>query len=406
MSRKMIYRKVLIALLAVSVAGLMVFHYQEEKSRIPDSYTQTKGEDMPKNPSFWVTAEVLPQVAEASIGAYANNHYTISYKYLGVIPLKETSVEVVQPQLLIPGGVPVGIYVETAGVMVIGTGKVEGADGLTYEPALEKVQPGDYIQAVNGAPISEKEDLIEVVQEGKGEVLLLDLEREGKEIQVEADPIATMYGDYKLGIWVRDNTQGVGTLTFLTEDGKFGALGHGVSDVDTGKLLNISEGRLYDTRIVDIKKGESGKPGEVSGVIRYRSELKCGELLKNTAAGIFGDASERLYDKVPGERIQIGYKQEVELGPAWVRNSLGGTVRDYQIEIVSTNCKETELNKGIVFKVTDPELLELAGGIVQGMSGSPIIQDGKLVGAVTHVLVNDPARGYGIFIENMLEATE
>lgn len=404
MRRKMIYRKVLILVLFISLAGLGVLHYNEEKNRIPDSYIQTVGEEIPDYSSIWVTEEILPDVEEASVGAAAKDSYSISYKYLGLIPLKEAKVEVIQPAYVIPGGVPVGIYVETEGILVIGTGKVDGADGLTYEPALQIVQAGDYIQAVNGQPVSEKEDLMEEVQASQGKELILDLERKEEEIQVKVEPVSTKEGDYKLGIWVRDNTQGVGTLTFLTEEGKFGALGHGVSDVDTGELLEISEGRLYDTRIVDIKKGERGTPGEISGLIRYRSELECGELQKNTGVGIFGEAADRLYDKVPGERMQIGYKQEIELGEAWVRSSIGGSIRDYQVEILEVNCNDNDLNKGIVLKVTDPELLELAGGIVQGQSGSPIIQNGKLIGAVTHVFVQDPTKGFGAFIENMLDA--
>ena len=195
----------------------------------------------------------------------------------------------------------------------------------------------------------------------------------------------------------------MGTLTFLTEDGQFGALGHGVNDVDTGTLLELSEGKLYDANIVEIKKGEKGSPGELSGLIRYRTDLECGELLKNTSSGIFGKAAKRLSEKVPQERIQVGYKQEIELGEAYIRSSVSGSLKDYRVEIREVHGKSTDVNKGIVLQVTDPELLELTGGIVQGMSGSPILQNGKIIGAVTHVFVQDSTKGFGIFIENMLE---
>ena len=195
----------------------------------------------------------------------------------------------------------------------------------------------------------------------------------------------------------------MGTLTFLTEDGQFEALGHGVNDVDTGTLLELSEGKLYDANIVEIKKGEKGSPGELSGLIRYRTDLECGELLKNTSSGIFGKAAKRLSEKVPQERIQVGYKQEIELGEAYIRSSVSGSLKDYRVEIREVHGKSTDVNKGIVLQVTDPELLELTGGIVQGMSGSPILQNGKIIGAVTHVFVQDSTKGFGIFIENMLE---
>ena len=173
--------------------------------------------------------------------------------------------------------------------------------------------------------------------------------------------------------------------------------------MDTGGLLKISEGALYDTNIIDIKKGEKGTPGELSGLIRYRQELICGQLTENTTVGIFGNGEDRLYEKVDGEPLQIGYKQELQLGEAFVRSSVSGEMKDYRVEILEIHGKDEDMNKGIILKVTDPELLELTGGIVQGMSGSPIIQNGKLVGAVTHVFVQDSTKGFGVFIENMLE---
>jgi len=403
MERKKRGRRYGMFIFIIGLLGLGSLHYREEQKRIPDTYVQTEGEPVPEYPGFLVTEEVVPNLAEASVGAYASDSYRISYKYLGLIPIKEAQVEVIQPAYVIPGGVPVGIYLETEGILIIGTGKITGVNGLNYEPAYGIVQGGDYIQAVNGQPVSEKEELIELIQEAGTKEVILDLKRKDEEIQVKMEPIQTGQKEYKLGIWVRDNTQGVGTLTFLTEDGRFGALGHGVSDVDTGVLLELSEGKLYDTNIIDIKKGEKGTPGELSGLIRYRSELECGKLSRNTTVGIFGTALDRLYEKVPRKSIQVGYKQEIELGTAWVRSSISGKIKDYQVEITDINCKETDINKGIILKVTDPELLELAGGIVQGMSGSPIIQNEKLIGAVTHVFVQDSTKGFGVFIENMLE---
>ena len=304
------------------------------------------------------------------------------------------------------GGMPVGIYMETDGVMVLSTETVEGVDGGLYEPAENLVKTGDYITAVNDQQIEGKADLLDAVGKMEDEKVVLTVRRGDDLIDVRIRPVEYKPDKYRLGIWVRDNTQGIGTLTFLTEEGRFGALGHGINDVDTGTLLKPSEGRLYDTTIVNIHKGESGAPGELSGLIRYRDSFVCGTIAENTEAGIFGTANAHLVEEMGAEALQVGYKQEIETGEAWIRSSVSGELKDYRVEIVKVNRNEKDVNKGIILEVTDPELLSLTGGIVQGMSGSPIIQNGKIVGAVTHVFVQDSAKGFGIFLENMLEHVE
>lgn len=189
----------------------------------------------------------------------------------------------------------------------------------------------------------------------------------------------------------------------MDSNGNFGALGHGISDSDTGKVVEISEGALYDTEILGIEKGSAGNPGVMAGVIYYGPGSKLGSIDANTDVGIFGHADDRLQKSISGEPLEIGYRQDVKKGQAWIRSSVSGEVKDYEIEIQRVDYNPIHQNKGLVIRVVDEELLNLTGGIVQGMSGSPIIQDGKLVGAVTHVFVQDSTRGYGIFIENMLE---
>ena len=400
------YRRFLFGLLTMALAGTGALGYVRAKEEIPDSYVQAEGEPVPDTVNPFVTAEIKSELAEASARSFSGNSYTISYKYLGLIPLKETSVEVRDTVCVVPGGIPVGIYMETKGILIIGTGAVTGTDGLSYEPAFRLVQGGDYICAVNGVPVSEKEDLIREVNGCKGKEVVLDLDRDGEFLQVKVNAVQTGEKEYKLGIWVRDNTQGIGTLTFLTGKGEFGALGHGINDVDTGTLLRFSEGRLYDTTIIGIHKGRAGTPGELSGLIRYRDSLICGTLTQNSEAGIFGKADARLSSKLGTDMWEVGYKQEIEPGEAWIRSSISGEQKDYRVEIAEIRRNERDVNKGIVLRVTDPELLELTGGIVQGMSGSPILQNGKIIGAVTHVFVQDSAKGFGIFIENMLEHTE
>ena len=397
------YRLVLTGILALCLAGLLALGYGEAKEQIPDAYVQTRGEKGPGTGSIFVTETRTPAVEEVSVSGGQEGSYSIQYRYLGVIPLKEVQVTVRDPMELIPGGMPVGIYMETRGVLAVGTGAVEGADGLNHEPATGIVEGGDYICSVNGKTVTEKEDLIQRVQETGEKPVLLGLEREGEERKVQVKAVEAPDGTYKLGIWVRDNTQGIGTITFLTKEGSFGALGHGIADADTGTLLEMSEGNLYDTEIVGIRRGRTGDPGQLTGLIRYRKQLLCGNLEKNTVAGIFGTCTERLKDRAGTEALQVGYRQEVELGEAWIRSGMSGEIRDYRAEIIEIYRKERDVNKGMVLRVTDPELLRTAGGIVQGMSGSPILQNGKIIGAVTHVFVQDSAKGFGIFIENMLE---
>ena len=341
----------------------------------------------------WYVKTQIPDVIRVG----TNEEQTLD---LGV---KEVSVQVMEKKKVIPGGIPIGIYLETEGVYVVGTGEVEASDGLIYEPAYQVVQSGDYILAVNGRPVQDKDDLITCIQDNQSEVMILKLLRKQEVIQVRLHAVETRDEKYQLGIWVKDDTQGIGTLTYVTENMEFGALGHGITDADTGELLTASGGSLYDTSILEIIKGQRGSPGEISGMITYSDRHIKGNIFHNTMAGIFGTIRESLKKELDETYVDVAYKQEIQLGTAHIRSAVSGEMRDYEIRIQELRLNEDDVNKGMVFQVTDPELLTLTGGVIQGMSGSPILQDGKLIGAVTHVFVNDPTRGYGIFIENMLE---
>ncbi len=227
--------------------------------------------------------------------------------------------------------------------------------------------------------------------------------RNGEYIEILAEPVKSSEDKYMLGIWVRDDLAGIGTLTYYTKDGEFGALGHPVSDGDTGEIVKMEKGELYETNIIGIKKGETGSPGELSGIIDYGKGHKLGTIHDNTGIGIYGVLDGNLDSMPVANSYEVAYKQEIQLGEATILSGFTGEVESYEIKIESLDYSGREENKGILFEVTDPELLELTGGIVQGMSGSPIIQNGKIIGAVTHVLVSDPTSGYGIFIESMLE---
>ena len=329
------------------------------------------------------------------------SYYLIEEKRVSM--KQEVSADTAGDKMVIPGGMPVGIYLETNGVMVLGTEEITGVDGMKHNPAAHLVKSGDYIVAVNGQKIETKTQLIEKVKELEKEEVVLTVKRNESKIDIKFQPVKYKEDEYKLGIWVRDNTQGLGTVTYLNADSEFGALGHGIHDIDTNELLDISDGTLYLTSIKDIQKGVSGTPGGIEGIIVYNNYNVLGTIQENTEEGIFGklDRIDALFSKQ--EPVETARKEEIKKGPAVIRCAVEGSVKEYEIEILDVDMHTDEVNKGIIIKITDKQLLKRTGGIVQGMSGSPILQDGRLVGAVTHVFVNDPAKGYGIFIENMLE---
>lgn len=328
---------------------------------------------------------------------------TMEVKLFGFIPLKKVEISAVSPQSVVVGGSAIGIHVETDGVLVLGTTSVTGEDKMSYEPAVNRLKSGDYIIQANDSVIKEKEDLMQFLKEADGSEIHFKVRRGKENISVAVTPVRTADGSYKIGTWIRDDTQGIGTLTYITQDGKYGALGHGITDVDTGVLFDVGEGSAYDAEIIRVVKGQPGEPGELSGVINRSEEERLGTVTKNTAQGIFGTVKESFGKMRSGTVMEIGLKQEVKKGKAEIMCEINGTVNTYEIEIEKVDYSNRNHAKGLVIKVTDKELIELTGGIVQGMSGSPIIQKGKLIGAVTHVFVRDSTKGYGTFIENMLE---
>ena len=340
---------------------------------------------------------------QVTVNTVESNRYLMNVKLFGLIPFKQVSIQVIGEKELIPVGEPIGLYVKTDGLLVIGIGEFKGPDGLTYSPAKYILHSGDYIKELNGADVVDKESFMEKIKACDGENVILRIERNGQEMDVSIKPILNQDHEYKLGIWIRDNAQGIGTMTYIDADGRFGALGHGVSDVDTSTLMELEDGTLYQTEIVSIQKGINGDPGELTGRIIYDESKIMGNIDYNGPEGIFGSCDNPAEEMMDQTAIPIGLKQEIKLTDAQILCSVSGKSEYYTIQITAVHLDNDNINKGIEFRVTDSRLLELTGGIVQGMSGSPIIQDGKLVGAVTHVLVNDPTRGYGIFIENMLE---
>lgn len=332
----------------------------------------------------------------------AEDTYTMQVELFGFIPFKQSAVSVIQEKKVTPIGYPVGVYVETDGVLVIDTGSFLSDKEKKVAPAKNLLLPGDYIYEVNQENIESKDELMEKIRECNGEMIVLGIRRDENFYKVEIEPIKDKKGEYKLGIWVRDNAQGIGTLTFADENGYFGALGHGINDVDTTNLMEMKEGGLYKADIISITKGTKGSPGELTGVIAYSDRYKLGEIYQNTQRGVFGMVEQKNMDMVEGA-VSIVLKQEIEKGAAQILCTISTEPELFDVEITAIHQENDNINRGLELKVTDERLLETTGGIVQGMSGAPILQNGRIIGAVTHVLVNDPTRGYGIFIENMLE---
>lgn len=371
------------------------------QNSIPDQVNLETGGELDLKLDYPMNGLVQEEVVTADSQGKSNipaGQVKVSCKLLGIIPIKEIQVNMVEKTRVIPGGMPVGIYMKTSGILVVGTGTVGGMDGLDYEPAVNIVQSGDYITGINGQPVETKEQLVDAVNETGSSQVKLEILRDGEKTELQIAPVQTGKDEYKLGIWVRDDTQGIGTLTYIDQQNRFGALGHGISDVDTGGLLGLKTGTLYKTDILSITKGEKGVPGELSGIIRYQQDQILGVITENTNEGIFGT----FLAGTNSEEVEVAFKQEIEVGPASILCSVDGEVKEYEIQVEKIYLNGKEANKSIVIQVTDEELLNKTGGIVQGMSGSPILQNGKLIGAVTHVFVQDSTMGYGIFIENML----
>ena len=397
LSKKRNYRLFLFGFLLADLIAAGVLSLEELKDRIPDTVYIRYGQEEGLGDSLDIPLITYPETIDVS----DRGSYQIPCSLLGMLPLKNVQVETVEDQWVCVSGNPVGLYMETQGVLIVDTGEITNQNGIALEPAANIVQPGDYILEVNGKTVSRKRELIAEIEDCQGENVELVVNRKGEEIPLSLEPVLTQEEKYKLGIWVRDNTQGIGTMTYVDEKGRFGALGHGISDTDTGELLDVSGGELYQAQIVSIIRGAQGVPGELSGYIEYEDEKKIGTIEKNTDIGIFGQIFSDT--QISGEKVKIGYKQEVKKGKAQILMQLEGKVEHYDIEITDIYSSQQDTNKSFQIQVTDPELLAKTGGIVQGMSGSPILQDGKLIGAVTHVFVQDSSKGYGIFIENMLE---
>ncbi len=346
---------------------------------------------------------------EFNLKASDTGKYRAKVYLFNLIPVDTISVNVVTPESVYVGGNIIGIALNTDGILVLGSGSVTLENGTKVSPAENILRSGDYIIEMNGERIKDKAQFVLLVQKNGEKAIELKVRRNEEEIKVSIKPVMTSDNSYKIGAWIRDDTAGVGTITYYSpEKGVFGTLGHGITDIDTGTLLSISSGEVYRAHVLSIEKGKEGEPGEIVGSMSRSNTDYVGDITENTTIGVFGKNEDR--DEVvkklgftSDDLYQIGTAYSVTRGSAYIVSCMFGEKECYSVEITDVSYGKVSVEKSIKLKITDERLLEKTGGIIQGMSGSPIIQDGKLVGAVTHVTVDDPTTGYGIFIENMLE---
>ena len=381
----------------ISAALLAMFGAAEYYSlRLPSDFTAETG-----------SALDLAYYPEISCSAAAPQTDRATLSLFGTIPVKSVAIHRQEAPVLTAGGAPFGIKLLMEGVMVTGLGDVKTAGGESCPAAEAGVETGDVIKTVEGAAVSSNAELQSAINSRKGEPLTLGIDRGGADITLKLQPVlGSSDGCWHGGMWVRDSIAGIGTMTFIDrETGAFAGLGHPICDSDTGELVPLQSGEAVAVDITDIQPGERGIPGELRG--KFSTAAPLGVLTENCRSGVFGSLTNSAIDALcaGAEEYKLAYRQEVTEGEAFIRTTINGDQpRLYSALIEKVDLSDESGEKNMVIRMTDPELLDASGGIVQGMSGSPVIQNGKLVGAVTHVFVADPTRGYGIFAETMLRS--
>ena len=340
-----------------------------------------------------------------TIDKVKDNENKYEIKFLGVIPLKSLEVQKIKNLEVYPGGNPVGVRVNSEGVLIVGYSDVEVNNRKEESPGKSGgLEIGDVILKVNDEDMENSIDLLKTIKQCEKEEIKVDILRDGKNFTKIIHLKKENEKDYKIGLWIRDSTAGVGTMTFYdTNTNKFGALGHPITDCDTNEPFIIKKGNLLESSIISIRRGEKGSPGELRGIF-LNEQTPAGDIQKNTESGIFGEIKNVEAVNKDKKPLKVGFRNEISIGKAKIISTIDENgPQEFDIEIEKLLNQSTPGSKSMVIKITDPKLLEKTGGIVQGMSGSPIIQNNKIIGAVTHVLINKPDTGYGIYIEWMLQ---
>ena len=407
MYKKILGRIILLVFLFVVYIYFLVIHY------IPDEITIFEGENISIRTFLGMTLQAEEDILTVSADTGQKTIHTVGKETVSVslfdkLFLKNIDVSVLPRTTVIPVGNIAGVKLYTNGVLVVGMSEIEGEDQKTYKPYENSgIEEGDTIVKVNNSMIYSTDDLIEKINLSDGENVNIQYIHEEETKECSITPVKTDEDEYKLGLWVRDSAAGVGTVTFYEPYTlRFGALGHGITDIDTGDLLNIASGEFVTAQILNIKKGEDGNPGKIQGTVEEQKTI--GEINKNTEFGIYGkieDISNLNIDM--SKEMEVAMRDEIQLGKASILCSLDNqTVKEYEIEITKIYKENNYNNKSMEIKITDEELIKKTGGIIQGMSGSPIIQNGKFIGAVTHVFVNSATEGYAVFGDLMLKQSK
>ncbi len=368
---------------------------------IPDSFRVTQGQELNLDALGLSAEPAMGREVDAVSLHTASADYDADVLLFDTIPIKTVHVSVTEPLTLIPCGTPFGIKMFTNGVVVVGMADIDSTDGKVNPAAQAGLKMGDIITKINGTPVYENDAVSQAIQDSGGQPLEFTVNRSGEELQLTLTPaVSSQDGSYKGGVWVRDSTAGIGTVTFYDpQTGLFGGLGHGICDIDTNNLMPMKDGEIVPVTISGVTKGQKGAAGELRGY--FSGSQSIGNLYVNSDEGVYGQLQA---SPAQQQALPVAMKQEVQEGPAQILATVeDGTPRYYDVTIEHVAYKSDSRVKNLVVLVTDEALLEKTGGIVQGMSGSPIIQNGKIAGAVTHVFVNDPTRGYGIFAETMVE---
>ncbi len=379
----------------------LAFYFE---SYIGNEIKITKGDDINLNTNLPISvsfegAKISGKNSRSSIG----EEYDVNLKLFGIIPIQKAHVEVVDEKYVALLGTPFGMKIYTQGVLVIDLTEVQTKQGSINPAKKAGIREGDYILSVDGKEISTNEDLSEIVEASKGKQMHFVIKRNNKKIHINCCAVlSSETQSYKIGIWIRDSSAGIGMLTFYSPANDIiTGLGHGISDEDTETLMKIDSGQIVDAEIIAFKKGESGNPGELSGRFGFRT---LGEIVLNCENGVYSKKTSQVDTT---NMVEVALKNEVKNGKARIYCTVEGNKPKYYDCTVTVRKSEYHSKvQNLIVTVTDEELLSVTGGIIQGMSGSPIIQNGKLIGAVTHVLVDDPTKGYGIFAENMLETAQ
>lgn len=354
--------------------------------------------------------ELLPTMAlsrPVSLEPVKLGQSTIEFKLFGIIPFRTVKVDVLPPIKLVPGGHSIGVVLRSQGVIVVGNSPILTMQGQYVTPAKDAgIAVGDVIISINGTPVQSDAQVAEIIDESgknKRNIDVLLKRTEGQQHVTVSPVLCHDTKRYRIGLFVRDSAAGVGTLSFYESESKiYGALGHIITDSDTNQPIDCEQGKIVLATVSGIQHGKRGHPGEKIGVFIEEDHL-LGNISKNTQFGIYGELNARLVNEKYPEAIPVASMSQIQLGPAEMLTVVDGqTIEQFAIEIQKINLQEAPESKGLVVKVTDQRLIEKTGGIVQGMSGSPIIQNGKLVGAITHVFVHDPTSGYGCFVDWML----